>query len=897
MRTRHIVLLAALSLLTLCHDEESGRIWYVNNKAANASDTNPGTEAEPFKTINAASTNLLFQDGDTILVSPGTYNEGSAGSSTIKSRVFLTKRTILKSTGSTKDTFIVGERGPGSPSTTDSGVANSNVRCIYVDATANGSVIEGFTLCNGGTQYTSYTANSSGGGVYVAKSTDAYVVDCVISNCVATFGGGLHFGKAVRCHIVDCRAHGHSSSVGGGAAYGARLFNCVIERTRKNNGGKPGRLQGSHAVNCTFVNNFEGATTESNNEMRNCVVVGNELADYNSKITENCTTTSEQGKYQIASCEDGDFRLMAGSGGDSMECTANHWQTIGIDEKFVDKDFAGNTFPKTGTCLPGAVQAVARGVYVSADKGGLSCNEGWHEIADGDSLSITPVDCERPCVGFTFNGVPHYFDDGTKTFSSDAGVRVEAIYTNNWYVSADGSDDDANRGFTPKTAKPTFKALFESGKTFLAGDVVHVSEGVYSNGVMKVDNQTVGARMIVPAGVSVVADGEVEKTVIVGNPATEPDKDGLGPDAVRCVTLLANNSSVKGVTLTNGRTAKNGSGSSMKDNPENLGGGVYGPSGALVENCIISNNVAFRGGGATHVRLVNCKVIDNFGTDSTGSGSGIHYGSAYGCVFDHNKGHSTALYTSPICGCTFAPGNTSASAIYTTYALTLENNIIFGSSYLLKTTPIYSFFEKLPTVGTLGDGCVVTNAQSLQLDKNYQPVIGSNVAIDAGLADSSIPYISTYLKGLDLYGRQRVNNGVIDAGAVEADWRGVYARKLLKDRRFRVDSASTNVVAVLAEDGVRINDGQQLVAKWINRNAGMRRYEVKFRVVGSGTLTLTLNGEEFKFTAADGEVVKVFDNDISENEFKFDYVGESGAAGYAELLACNTSKGLWFCIQ
>ncbi|MBO7206965.1 MAG: hypothetical protein J6W10_05065 [Kiritimatiellae bacterium] len=60
MRTRHVVLFASLSLLTLCHGEESGRIWYVNNKAANASDTNPGTEAEPFKTINAASTNLLF---------------------------------------------------------------------------------------------------------------------------------------------------------------------------------------------------------------------------------------------------------------------------------------------------------------------------------------------------------------------------------------------------------------------------------------------------------------------------------------------------------------------------------------------------------------------------------------------------------------------------------------------------------------------------------------------------------------------------------------------------------------------------------------------------------------------------------------------------------------------
>ena len=37
----------------------AANVWHVNNKAPNASDTNPGTEAEPFLTINDATTNAL----------------------------------------------------------------------------------------------------------------------------------------------------------------------------------------------------------------------------------------------------------------------------------------------------------------------------------------------------------------------------------------------------------------------------------------------------------------------------------------------------------------------------------------------------------------------------------------------------------------------------------------------------------------------------------------------------------------------------------------------------------------------------------------------------------------------------------------------------------------------
>ena len=125
-----------------------GKTWYVNCRAANASDANPGTETEPFKTINAASTNVAFTAGDTILVAPGVYNEGWArptySGNVTTNRVYLPKKTILRASGPRDETFIVGKLHGGKL-----GFSTANIRCILVDGRE--SVIEGFTICNGGT--------------------------------------------------------------------------------------------------------------------------------------------------------------------------------------------------------------------------------------------------------------------------------------------------------------------------------------------------------------------------------------------------------------------------------------------------------------------------------------------------------------------------------------------------------------------------------------------------------------------------------------------------------------------------------------------------------------------------------------------------------------------------
>ncbi len=52
---------------------QSGRTYVVNNRASNASDDNPGTQARPLRTIQAAANRA--QPGDTILVRAGVYRE------------------------------------------------------------------------------------------------------------------------------------------------------------------------------------------------------------------------------------------------------------------------------------------------------------------------------------------------------------------------------------------------------------------------------------------------------------------------------------------------------------------------------------------------------------------------------------------------------------------------------------------------------------------------------------------------------------------------------------------------------------------------------------------------------------------------------------------------------
>ena len=78
--------------------------WYVDVTHPNAADTNVegrGTEALPFKTIQAALDNSSFESGDTVYVKPGIYKEGGKeddSTTRMMNRVYITKDVVLKST-------------------------------------------------------------------------------------------------------------------------------------------------------------------------------------------------------------------------------------------------------------------------------------------------------------------------------------------------------------------------------------------------------------------------------------------------------------------------------------------------------------------------------------------------------------------------------------------------------------------------------------------------------------------------------------------------------------------------------------------------------------------------------------------------------------------------------
>lgn len=68
----HGIAFAALAVLIVGF-ESSAATYYVNNQSTSASDSNPGTESQPWQTLSKASSTVA--PGDTVIVRPGTYNE------------------------------------------------------------------------------------------------------------------------------------------------------------------------------------------------------------------------------------------------------------------------------------------------------------------------------------------------------------------------------------------------------------------------------------------------------------------------------------------------------------------------------------------------------------------------------------------------------------------------------------------------------------------------------------------------------------------------------------------------------------------------------------------------------------------------------------------------------
>jgi len=199
------------------------------------SDSNPGTEAEPFATIQNGIDSVA-QDG-TVHVATGTYLENLSidyGQDLVGAGA---QNTIIDADGSGRVLDI--SSGPW-------------------QNTISGFTIKGGNLPNGPGSY--------GGGIYINSSHDVTINECTITNNQAQWGGGISNWGIL--HINSCTFSGNSAGSFGGGIHNHGMMwlnNSTISGNSINedDGGGGGIWNGGDMmlVNCTIAYNAAGSST------------------------------------------------------------------------------------------------------------------------------------------------------------------------------------------------------------------------------------------------------------------------------------------------------------------------------------------------------------------------------------------------------------------------------------------------------------------------------------------------------------------------------------------------------------------------------------------------------------------------------------------------------------
>jgi len=849
-----------------------------------------GTVDHPYPTLAAAYEKAAKSTPAIVQAAAGEYRSGSRESGGMANRLAITAEVLVRGAGAGRS-FIFGEIDTTSEDRSEDGRGDNAMRCCYID----GGCVQGFTLAEGRSKYkagsTLDVAETRGGGVLNASA--GYLADCTITNCSAYRGGGVMYGRIFRCRITDCVS-------GNGVVRYGDLFACQIDGNARSEATLLG--SNSKAYNCTVVT-CSDCDAYGGTAAYNCIcAVRSDVAAHGTVASAAVVPGSVMWRFahyyraeQDYSREDpcfvsetDDLRLLSSSSAIGCGTADDLWLHY-------SSDLEGNPMLfKNGRPTAGArqkpVQAVVVKKAVATDV--LDKADGTYALAPGATFTVRASDTTRHVVALLVgeDDPPTRVEGDTWSFTAPAAdetpaapalATISSVYSTNWYVNAN-RPDDSGTGFTPETAKKTFKAVFENCDV-RAYDCVHAAEGVYRDGEMDKDPVTF-TRVVVKENVTVVADGDVEKTIIQGRASTlDPDAVGRGTNAVRCA-FLTTGSVLKGFTITGGRTAGDGA-----SNMANNGGGVYSESAqSLVVDCIISNNAASRGGGCHYGRYVNCRFFDNWALKNRAAASQAYL---YGCVFDHNRGVNATQNCFAQINCTYGTDNLKEDGVTSTPGCSMPYGPVYnclflgtyegasGSSMFVASSCVFDEKNKKSTAGAYEyTNCTFVARESLALDADYRPLAGC-AAIDAG--SNALAQAVGYWPDVDLGGSQRVYNGRIDCGAQEYDWREAFGRTM----QGTVTVATPDVTLV---DG-RLNVTNRLETVLAGRSQGGRpvRYGVDVAVTGTGTLKVLLNGEDYQsFVAADGATGCSFKNALAENAVTFVY--EPGAD---ETDACGARVG------
>ncbi len=922
------------------------RVYYVQaGVAAGGSGTSTN---DPLPTIQAA-VDKVTSNGENnstlILVGPGDYNEGSTTAQGVKTRVVIPdlRHILVRSTGGAAVTTI---RGKADSNPVDSanypGLGPNAERCVAVLGSSGVFALQGFTLADGHTDLTntgasttadSFTLAQSSGGFYGPSSTAVFgtcqILDCVITNCGAFGATAISYAWASRCKIFNCRG------ANGNIVRKSYLSSCLIANcTTPDNGYliyKDTLLQ-----NCTVP----GLVLNGSAHHYNCVfgkqsrsLPGNaQDAFYWGSVFDkgNYGANSPSAGYTFADPlffdkAGGDWRVLSGSPALDSTCRwfpdedTDEWATFATNfAQFATSDLNGKPW-RMGGDFPcaGAWQEAVQSVVLDAPADQyvvVGGTVGTNALAARASISVSrKPNPARNVQGVSVNGVTNLFTDldgGVWTFTAgdeatQKAVSVEPVTVPDWYVSPFGND--ANDGCSRATPKQSLAAALGMA---IAGDTVHAAAGSYEIGTMTVPSgvtseTSVPARAVVKSGVSLVSDDGAATTFITGAAGTEyADAYSCGSNAVRCVAL-DDYAVVRGFTLRNGHAFPcpypDEKSAYDSDNDFNCGGAFgYGPSArhyAHVQDCVITNCSSYNGSAARLVAIVNTKIVGNRAKRGVTSECDFYGAVVDGNYADQASVHSyTLIFDSTIGPNAYKLDGSAGYALGThsgNFSM-LANTIVLGK-YTSKDGP-YAPTNCVFIAGAAVSGAdladravnsIVTNIEALAIGEDLRPLARSIVCDKA--CESAYPrsaYSDLWPK-VDEWRNARRTNGALDIGALEADWRGVYAFDI-GGRAMEVLAATTNVVES-ENRTVMVNPGQSLEAVWRGKDNGrISSFVLPLRVTGTGTLSVTINGETRTFTAADGEAAWNFKSALTENEVLIAYDGDDG---YAEILNGGRSQG------
>ena len=505
--------------------------------------------------------------------------------------------------------------------------------------------------------------------------------------------------------------------------------------------------------------------------------------------------------------------------------------------------------------------------------------------------------------------------DGTY---GDGGIALGQISQGTVIVRGSDRYVDCNTADTVNDGSKAhpYKTIKAATDNALSGDVIHVAPGTYGAAEGLPQKATtaskIGTRVVIPENVTIESTDGPEVTFIVGAAAYDNQIDnatyGTGTNAVRCV-YAKDGAVLRGFTLTGGRAigVLAGDGGSWTIDHASAAFRAASSLGATIENCIVSNNIAYVGTIYNAV-VKNCIVVGNRGLrggSSAVSPAGYQC-SWYGSIIDGNIGHVTIQAAAAVENCTIGSGNKDTAGTGSPQVLywygggdhAVINTAILGGRFYMGGTAVICCTNCLlvddsylnATMRARAYNCIITNSAAMQVEaKTYRPKLGSFAGIDAGEA----AYSSDALGDKDFYGTPRVLNGQIDIGAVEYDWRPTYNAEL--GRRFKLTYASPTVTTN-ATGGVKLDGdvgalGDRALPVCVAGTvASAEPYEFKFEMTG-GSAQVYVGGVLAGECSGSGEQSIRFDVPDAAAEIRFTFTPDAENPGAVLLRKFTGARG------